>query len=649
MVSKPFCTDTLNGLCSKDQLDLLDSIDCLRSQGISHYVSLPQIIVCGDQSSGKSSVLEAISGVSFPTKSNLCTRFPTELVLRKTLHIGVSVSIVPHHSRGEFEQHSLSSFREKLDGFDGLPTLIENAKAAMGISTHGRAFSKDLLRIEVSGPDRPHLTIVDLPGLIHSETKQQSTSDVELVQDVVQTYMKEPRSIILAVVSAKNDHANQIVLKLARIADKKGNRTLGVITKPDTLVPDSESEAMYVSLARNLDVEFRLGWHVLKNMDSETGEWSLMDRDLKEEAFFLQGTWRELSRSLLGVNKLRNRLSKVLLGQIAAELPSLIDEIDIKSDACRSRLDKLGEPRATLDEQRRYLLHISQSFQSLVKASVDGTYNEPFFGDAESEIGYQKRIRAVIQNLNLDFAERIARQGHRREITSLKDTEPVSPDVVPVTRDDFLDHIQRLMWRTRGRELPGTFNPMIVADLFLDQSTPWEAIAQSHIDKVWKAAKKFLSLAAIHIADATTSRALFQMIFEPALDQLLSSLNVKTAELLLPHQKSHPITYNHYFTETLQKVRSERSKNEFSRIVKNFFGASTLEPSFYLPTGYVDLGQLVAALVQSTELDMNRFACSEALDCMEAYYKVAYLSYILSSPCLNNPFADLTAYSYRSL
>ena len=145
MVLKPFHTEALNGLCSKDQLDLLDSIDCLRSQGISHYVSLPQIIVCGDQSSGKSSVLEAISGVPFPTKSNLCTRFPIELVLRKTSHIGVSVSIVPYESRSESEQLSLGGFYEKLDDFDGLLTLIENAKAALAISTHGRAFSKDLV------------------------------------------------------------------------------------------------------------------------------------------------------------------------------------------------------------------------------------------------------------------------------------------------------------------------------------------------------------------------------------------------------------------------------------------------------------------------------------------------------------------------
>lgn len=648
MVSKPFYTDALNGLCSKDQLDLLDSIDCLRSQGISHYVSLPQIIVCGDQSSGKSSVLEAISGVSFPIKSNLCTRFPTELVLRKTPHIGVSVSIVPHHSRSETEQRSLGSFHEKLDDFDGLSTLIENAKAAMGISTHGRAFSKDLLRVEVSGPDRPHLTIVDLPGLIHSETKQQSASDVGLVQDVVQTYMKEPRSIILAVVSAKNDYANQVVLKLARLADSKGSRTLGVITKPDTLIPDSESEAMYISLARNQDVEFRLGWHVLKNMDSETGKWSLRDRDVKEEEFFVQGAWHELSRSLLGVNKLRNRLSKVLLGQIAAELPSLVSEIEVKSNTCRDRLSKLGEPRTTLDEQRRYLLQISQLFQSVVKASIDSTYNDPFFGDAESDAGYHKRIRAVLQNLNQDFAERIGRQGHHREITSSDDTSRPSENVIPITRDEFLKRIQHLMRRTRGRELPGTFNPMIVAELFVDQSAPWEAIAQSHIDKVWKAAKEFLKLAATYIADVATSRALFQKIFEPALNQLLESVHLKIAELLIPHQKSHPITYNHYFTETLQKVRSERSKNEFSRIVKNFFEVSNLENEFFAGQHY-NLSRLVTALTQGTEPDMNRLACSEALDCMEAYYKVINLSYIMPSVYPDDSFANPFWCSYRLL
>ena len=107
MVMKEFNTDALEGLRTHEQLDLLNSIDSLRSQGISHYISLPQLIVCGDQSSGKSSVLEVISGVSFPVKSSLCTWFPTELILCKNHQEGVKVSVVPHQSCSKPEQRSL--------------------------------------------------------------------------------------------------------------------------------------------------------------------------------------------------------------------------------------------------------------------------------------------------------------------------------------------------------------------------------------------------------------------------------------------------------------------------------------------------------------------------------------------------------------
>ncbi len=363
-------------------------------------------------------------------------------------------------------------------------------------------------------------------------------------------------------------------------------------------------------------------------MDSEKGEWTLAKRDVMEAEFFSQGIWEDLPRSLLGVEKLRNRLSKVLLGQIAAELPSLIQEIEIKSKACHNRLDKLGEPRATLAEQRLYLLHISQIFQLLVKASVDGTYNDPFFGDAQSEPGYRKRIRAVVQNLNQDFARHLVKQGHCREIIEPEEEAPPSRGVIRTTRKNFINHIEHLMQRTKGRELPGTFNPMIVADLFLEQSTPWEGIARSHVKKVWKAAEEFLNFTTTYVADTATSKALIRKIFEPALNKLLVALNEKTTELLTPHQKGHPITYNNYFTECLQKVRSERSSKEYTAIVQNFFETSSLE-SVYLG-GQKDLRPLVAALVQHTEPDINRFACSEALDCMDAYYRVSDLLDVLS-------------------
>lgn len=624
MVLREFHTDALQGLCTEEQLGLLNSIDSLRSQGISHYISLPQIIVCGDQSSGKSSVLEAISGISFPVKSSLCTRFPTELVLRKSAQVGVRVSIAPHHSRSDLERESLGSFCEEIGSFDGLPALIDNAKAAMGITTHGKAFSNDLLRVEVSGPDHPHLTIVDLPGLIHSETKQQSAADVQLVQDVVRSYMTEPRSIILAVISAKNDFANQIVLKLARDADPSGDRTLGVITKPDTLVPGSESEAMFLSLAQNQDVEFRLGWHALKNMDTEKGDWTLVDRDLEEMAFFSQGAWEDLPRALVGVGGLRSRLSKVLLGQITAELPSLINEIRTKADYCKCQLTKLGEPRTTIGEQRSYLLRISQSFQILVKAAVDGTYNDPFFGQAHAENGQQKRLRAVVQNLNETFTEHMACKGHYRHICAKGGGMGGSKRQIRITRTEYTTYIGKLLRQTRGRELPGTFNPMIVRDLFLEQCNPWESLTRKHIHNVWTAARNFIILVVRHVADEATSTALIDEIILPIFDLLLREIEQKTAEFLVPHKAGHPITYNHYFTETLQKIRAERHEGEISKIVQRFFGVSNLDEP-YLTDSSINLNHLVRSLMRKTEPDMVDFASTEALDCMLAYYKVTLL------------------------
>ena len=250
-------------LQSKDHGELLDVIDQLRSHGVDHHVPLPQLVVCGDQSSGKSSVLEAVSGVQFPTKDTLCTRFATELILRRAPTANVKVSIRPGKDRSEAERKHLNDFRAPTDDIDELPKLVEAAKVAMGINSESRAFGEDILRVEVSGPGKPHLTLVDLPGLFHAPSKQQSAGDAKLVQSLVRSYMSNERSIILAVVSAKNDYANQVVTGLAREIDPKGLRTMGIITKPDTLIVGSDSEISFMNLAKNEDVCFRLGWHCM--------------------------------------------------------------------------------------------------------------------------------------------------------------------------------------------------------------------------------------------------------------------------------------------------------------------------------------------------------------------------------------------------
>jgi GTPase SAR1 family protein len=250
----PISTSSLDALQSDEQRQVLNIVDSLRQCGLEGIVSLPQLVVCGDQSSGKSSVLEAITEIPFPRKENLCTRFATEIVLRRAPTPSIRTRIIPKKTRPKQEQAELERFREFISDFRELPDLIDKATALMGIAEATdqmrKAFARDILSIEISGPDRPQLTLVDLPGLIHSENKTQSSADVQLVWDLVEGYISNPRTIILAIVSAKNDYANQIILKRAREFDKKGSRTLGTITKPDDIHPNSGNETAFINLAK---------------------------------------------------------------------------------------------------------------------------------------------------------------------------------------------------------------------------------------------------------------------------------------------------------------------------------------------------------------------------------------------------------------
>lgn len=369
-------------------------------------------------------------------------------------------------------------FHEELVNFHELPLLIERANTATGIMPAGKAFPRDILRIEISGPDRPHLTIVDLPGVIHSENKNQSEEDVQRITDIVKEYMKQPRSAILAVISAKNDYPNQIFLNLARKADLRGLRTLGVITKPDSLKSGSASEKTYLSLAGNLEVSFHHGWHVLRNRDTDADDWKLDERDAKEEQFFETSRWKSLKPSQLGIRTRRDRLSKPLLHQIVSELTNLRNEIAQKLDDCEAELAKLGNSRETTTQQRLYPIQISLDFQALLKAAVDGSYDDAFFGQADSHVDYEKRFRAVIQKKNAEFAKEHATSGDF--YFNAPDNTKIVPSPRQIIKRDYLNQTKTMMSRNKGRELPGMFNPLVVTELFQKQSSPWQGITNEH-------------------------------------------------------------------------------------------------------------------------------------------------------------------------
>jgi len=329
-----------------------------------------------------------------------------------------------------------------------------------------------------------------------------------------------------------------------------------------------------------------------------------------------------LPPKILGIGALKPRLSTVLKDQIVSELPNLLRDVEAGIDNSRSALVRLGEARGTLQEQRLYLVHVSRSFSSLVKAAVDGVYVHEFFGDVMTPAGFRKRLRAVVQDVLLKFAEEMRHKGHSQEIT--EDASPQKKTSVPerISRSKFLDHVRQLIGRSRGCELLGTFNPLIVGDLFYQQSRLWQRLVEHYSEKILDATKHTLELILLHTADETTSDGLLREVIDPAMEKYAAELRRKVMEIMRPHQKGHPITYNHYFTETIQKARQEHAKKDQARQLNAFFKIKPdMGPSYVHPQSF-HTGELLDALNQRTEADMDRYACSEAVDCMKAYYKV---------------------------
>ena len=140
--------------------------------------------MCGDQSAGKSSVLEGITGLPFPRRDGVCTRFATEIMLTHTEYSTPMVAeIVLSPSRSEDAKRELATYRREFVELNDLLLIIVEAGTKMGVRNSkewnlGSAFASDILRVRVSGPIGLHLSIVDLPGLIAVANQDQTDTDV---------------------------------------------------------------------------------------------------------------------------------------------------------------------------------------------------------------------------------------------------------------------------------------------------------------------------------------------------------------------------------------------------------------------------------------------------------------------------------------
>lgn len=154
-------TTSLDTLQDTNQRKVMDIVDKCRRIGLSGDLQLPQLVVCGDQSSGKSSVLEAITEIPFPRRENLCTRFATEIVLRHSSDSSISTKITPDKNRPAHELEKLRGFSKSIKNLQELPAIIDEATAIMNLDNGNAAgvvaLVRDILSIEICGPNCPQL------------------------------------------------------------------------------------------------------------------------------------------------------------------------------------------------------------------------------------------------------------------------------------------------------------------------------------------------------------------------------------------------------------------------------------------------------------------------------------------------------------
>lgn len=156
---------------ARDIRPAIDLVDGLRSCGVDRDVAVPQVIVVGDQSSGKSSVIEAICGVPLPRGAGLTTRCATELRLSDGTR-GPSGEVVGD-SDSEWRCTIATSVDRRLVPVARPEDLADAITARTEALTDVRrtgGFSKERIIIIICHPDLPNLTLIDLPGLIRTRT-----------------------------------------------------------------------------------------------------------------------------------------------------------------------------------------------------------------------------------------------------------------------------------------------------------------------------------------------------------------------------------------------------------------------------------------------------------------------------------------------
>ncbi|CAG8945706.1 unnamed protein product [Penicillium salamii] len=619
---------------------LLEKIDKLFACNIGNYINLPQLVVVGDQSSGKSSVLEGLTRLAFPRDSGLCTRFATQIIFRRSKHSErtIMASIIPDSNVEETHASKLKDWKGKnlqsldVESFSEMMTEVHTLMGVSRLKDDGLpTFSNHVLRVEICGPQEDHISVIDVPGIFRNVIPGKSTrEDKSLVRDMVQAYMRNPRSIMLTVVPANVDIATQEIIEMAHEFDPEGERTLGVLTKPDLV--DRGAEEKVIDLIRGKDMQVRLGWVVVRNL----GQSELLGgihRDAAEEKHHKKHPWSTIGCDSFGIDALKIRIRVTVTANARQAFSSGMSK---NLRARQVSLQSLGPERNSMEQQVQYLLGIVSSFQNFTMQALGANYSS---NDAFENIKALRLATEVVAR-NEKFSEDLSRWGHLinfnsalpqqadasdvagnhpksgrrllpsrkvKDIPEIQDILPESSSVSPPLSHDICSWIGDEYRQSRGFEI-GTFNHVLLSSLMKKQSLKWISLANGYIGDIITIVHGYITNGLRQICtDRKVSEKLLSFLMGKLRERYQSAID-EVEFLLFIERSITPMTLNHYLNDNLEKCRQKRANSMQAK------------KAFDSPEGKV---VRVDDLNHHQNMSNAEHAVQDLQDILESYYKVA--------------------------